>query len=83
MRARTDEEVAQYRAQRQIHVYGEGVPKPCTTFDEASFPGMLQRLVMRSTVQRKAARSAAHGWPWQRHSMLGTAGSSMLAAWAG
>lgn len=41
MRGRTDEEVTAYRAQRQIHVYGEGVPKPCTTFEEASFPGVL------------------------------------------
>lgn len=40
VRGRTDEQVAAYRAQRQIHVYGEGVPKPCTTFDEASFPGV-------------------------------------------
>lgn len=37
--ARTDEEVEAYRASRQIHVYGEGVPKPVTTFEEASFPG--------------------------------------------
>lgn len=39
MRGRTDEEVAAYRNQRQIHVYGEGVPKPVSTFEEASFPG--------------------------------------------
>jgi hypothetical protein len=39
VRSRTDEEVNSYRLQRQIHVYGEGVPKPCTTFEEASFPG--------------------------------------------
>lgn len=40
VRGRTDDEVAAYRNSRQIHVYGEGVPKPCTTFEEASFPGM-------------------------------------------
>ncbi len=37
--ARTDDEIMAYRAKRQIHVYGDGVPKPVTTFEEASFPG--------------------------------------------
>lgn len=37
--ARTPEEVDAYRARREIHVEGTGIPKPCTTFDEASFPG--------------------------------------------
>jgi hypothetical protein len=39
VRARTDAEIEAYRAQRQIHVYGDGVPKPVTNFEEASFPG--------------------------------------------
>ena len=39
--ARTIEEVAAYRQQREIHVEGTGVPKPVATFDEASFPGMF------------------------------------------
>ena len=38
---RTDDEVEAYRQTKQIHVYGEGVPKPVTTFEEASFPGLL------------------------------------------
>lgn len=33
------EQVRRYREQRDIHVTGEGVPKPVTTFEEASFPG--------------------------------------------
>lgn len=37
--ARSPEDVDTYRKLRDIHVQGEGVPKPCTTFDEASFPG--------------------------------------------
>lgn len=37
--ARSDEEVKRYRDSRDIHVSGEGVPKPVTTFEEASFPG--------------------------------------------
>ncbi len=36
---RSTEDVETYRKLRDIHVQGEGVPKPCTTFDEASFPG--------------------------------------------
>ena len=39
--ARSDEEVVEYRRRREIHVEGPGVPKPVTTFDEASFPGEL------------------------------------------
>lgn len=42
VRNRTDAEVEQYRMQRQIHVYGEGVPKPVSNFDEASFPGLCR-----------------------------------------
>ncbi len=32
-------QVRRYREQRDIHVTGEGVPKPVSTFEEASFPG--------------------------------------------
>jgi ATP-dependent RNA helicase DDX5/DBP2 len=37
--ARSTAEIDAYRQSRQIHVYGEGVPKPVSTFEEASFPG--------------------------------------------
>ena len=37
--ARSEDEVRRYRELREIHVTGEGVPKPVTTFEEASFPG--------------------------------------------
>lgn len=33
------EQVRRYREQRDIHVTGEGVPKPVSNFEEASFPG--------------------------------------------
>lgn len=36
--ARTPEEVEAYRRMKQIHVTGHGVPKPVTSFQEASFP---------------------------------------------
>ena len=37
--ARTDAETAAYRAVKEIHVEGHGVPKPVASFEEASFPG--------------------------------------------
>ena len=43
--ARTDAEIAAYRARREIHIEGHDVPKPVTTFEEASFPGKLSMLV--------------------------------------
>lgn len=36
---RSPADVDTYRKLREIHVQGSGVPKPCTTFEEASFPG--------------------------------------------
>jgi hypothetical protein len=38
--ARTADQVAYYRHAREIHVDGHDVPRPVTTFEEASFPGM-------------------------------------------
>ena len=40
VQARGEAAVAQYRQTREITVTGTGVPKPCTTFEEASFPGL-------------------------------------------
>lgn len=37
--SRSEDEIRRYREQRDIHVTGEGVPKPVSTFEEASFPG--------------------------------------------
>ena len=37
--ARTDAQITEYRTVREIHVEGHGVPKPVSTFEEASFPG--------------------------------------------
>lgn len=50
--ARTAAEVEAYRQSRQIHVYGEGVPKPVTTFEEASFPGKQQLAITSNTSSR-------------------------------
>lgn len=39
--ARTQEEVENFRKKKQIIVEGDGVPRPITVFEEASFPGAL------------------------------------------
>lgn len=36
--ARTEQEIEDYRRLKQIHVSGKGVPRPVSTFEEASFP---------------------------------------------
>lgn len=41
--ARTDAEIAAYRDTREIHIEGHDVPKPVTTFEEASFPGRWRK----------------------------------------
>ena len=46
--ARSEEQVALYRKLREINVEGQGVPKPVTTFEEASFPGMSLLLKLSS-----------------------------------
>lgn len=50
MTARSDAEVEAYRQRRLIHVYGDGVPKPVTTFEEASFPEYVQNEVLKVRV---------------------------------
>ncbi|KAG1680759.1 hypothetical protein FOA52_008092 [Chlamydomonas sp. UWO 241] len=60
--ARSDEEVAAYRAKREIHVNGPGVPKPCTTFDEASFPSYVLAEVLKAGFGAPTPIQA-QGWP--------------------
>lgn len=36
--ARSNEEVAAYQRDKEVHVFGADVPRPCTTFEETSFP---------------------------------------------
>ncbi len=45
--ARSPADVDTYRKLREIHVQGSGVPKPCTTFEEASFPGEASMQIHR------------------------------------
>lgn len=37
--ARKEEDIESFRKQNDIHVEGSSVPRPVTTFEEASFPG--------------------------------------------
>ena len=50
--ARSDTEIAAYRARREIHIEGHDVPKPVTTFEEASFPGKLILLLAETNTGR-------------------------------
>jgi ATP-dependent RNA helicase DDX5/DBP2 len=60
--ARTDADVAAYRAQRDIHVSGQGIPKPVTTFEEASFPEYVLAEVTRARFTEPTPIQA-QGWP--------------------
>ncbi len=37
--ARSEESIERFRKQNDIHIDGSGIPRPVTTFEEASFPG--------------------------------------------
>ena len=59
--ARSEAEVAAYRARREIHVEGTGVPKPVQSFDEASFPGKLT-VTEAASLRRESHRHAQSCW---------------------
>lgn len=60
--ARTDTEVTAYCKERDIHTQGEGVPKPVTTFEEASFPDYVLTEVSRAGF-KEPTPIQAQGWP--------------------
>ncbi|PSC72623.1 DEAD-box ATP-dependent RNA helicase 20 [Micractinium conductrix] len=60
--ARSEEETRRYREMRDIHVTGEGVPKPVTTFEEASFPEYVLAEVTRAGF-KEPSPIQAQGWP--------------------
>eukprot|EP00775_Hariotina_reticulata_P011306 gene11306-11456_t len=62
VRARTDADIEAYRNSRQIHVYGDGVPKPVTNFEEASFPEYVLAEVMKAGFTAPTPIQA-QGWP--------------------
>lgn len=60
--ARRPEEVEEYRRKKDIHVKGDGVPKPVTTFEEASFPEYVLAEVRRANFAEPTPIQA-QGWP--------------------
>ena len=60
--ARSSEEVDRYRSEKDIHVKGDGVPKPVTTFEEASFPEYVLEEVNRAGF-KDPTPIQAQGWP--------------------
>ena len=45
--ARTEEWAAEWRVSKEITCVGNGIPKPCMTFEEASMPEYVLREVLK------------------------------------
>ncbi|EFN58247.1 hypothetical protein CHLNCDRAFT_30080, partial [Chlorella variabilis] len=60
--ARSEEEVRRYREMREIHVTGEGIPKPVSNFEEASFPEYVLAEIQRAGFTEPSPIQA-QGWP--------------------
>mmetsp|Transcript_2296 Transcript_2296/g.3222 ORF Transcript_2296/g.3222 Transcript_2296/m.3222 type:complete len:209 (+) Transcript_2296:53-679(+) len=59
---RPEEEANAWRASKQIVVVGNGVPKPCMTFDEASMPEYILTEVLKQGFD-KPTPIQSQGWP--------------------
>ncbi|PNG99538.1 ATP-dependent RNA helicase DBP2 [Tetrabaena socialis] len=59
---RTEAEVEDFRKHKQIHVYGDGVPKPVASFEEASFPEYVLAEVLRAGF-KEPTPIQCQGWP--------------------
>lgn len=59
---RSDDEVEQYRRQHRMNLFGKGIPKPITTFAEASFPTYVLEEVEALGFPAPTAIQA-QGWP--------------------
>ena len=64
-------QIRRYREQRDIHVTGDGVPKPVSTFEEASFPGRCRRLGLRQHAASRTGLAALRGGLTGRHLRVG------------
>nr|QOS47395.1 DEAD-box DDX17 [Locusta migratoria] len=60
--ARSPQEVARYRASKEITVKGNGVPDPALTFEEGNFPDYVMNEVRRQGFEEPTAIQA-QGWP--------------------
>eukprot|EP00978_Attheya_sp_CCMP212_P025632 scaffold82814_cov52-Attheya_sp.AAC.4 len=59
---RPEQEAESWRASKQIVVVGEGVPKPCLTFEEASMPEYILSEVLKQGFD-KPTPIQSQGWP--------------------
>lgn len=62
VRKRSDQEADAWRASKQIVIIGEGIPKPCMTFDEASMPEYILSQVLKQGFDRPTPIQS-QGWP--------------------
>jgi len=62
VRNRSEHEADAWRASKQIVVVGEGIPKPCMTFDEASMPEYILNEVLKQGFDRPTPIQS-QGWP--------------------
>lgn len=60
--ARSDREVNDFRAEKQISTQGQGIPKPVTTFDEAGFPDYILAEIKKMGFTEPSAIQA-QAWP--------------------
>ena len=60
--ARPEEEANAWRAGKQMVIDGEGVPKPCMTFEEASMPEYILSEVLKQGFD-KPTPIQSQGWP--------------------
>ena len=59
---RPDSEADAWRASKQMVIEGEGVPKPCMTFEEASMPEYILSEVLKQGFD-KPTPIQSQGWP--------------------
>ncbi|KAK6456829.1 ATP-dependent RNA helicase DBP2 [Scheffersomyces xylosifermentans] len=59
---RTDQEIAAFRKEQEMSVFGDGVPHPITTFQEASFPDYVLTNLERQGFP-KPTPIQSQGWP--------------------
>lgn len=60
--SKTEQEIEEYRRAKQIHVTGKGVPRPVTSFEEASFPSYVLHEVMKANF-KEPTPIQSQGWP--------------------
>lgn len=60
--SRTDAEVAEFRKEEQMTVYGTGIPRPVQDFDEAGFPQYVMSEVKAQGFAKPTAIQS-QGWP--------------------